>query len=84
MKVVSKFHRWEIPVTGKKQGGKFFSDFLENGVEFWHSVYASLRRSGLSLQISCKNFGDFLKTSPPEGTKFFHMGPFKGSLELYR
>jgi len=57
---------------------RFFCDFLENGVEFWH---ASLQRSGALLN-GCKNLGDFLETFLQEGAIFFR-GLFKGSLNLY-
>jgi len=37
-----------------------------------------------ALQNSCKKFGDFLKTFPPEGAKFFKRGLLEGPLEIYR
>jgi len=58
-----------------------FPEFLEYGVEFWHSTCASLQRLGGSMEWQ-KIFQDFLETFPPEGAKCFYRVS-KSSLIFY-
>jgi len=67
--VMSKFACWKL-LKLEVEKKSIFGEYLQNGVEFWRSICAGLRRSG-TLRNGCKKLGISLKLFHERAPNYF-------------